>query len=58
MFFRGFTLRYAAVIFLALLFFLVTGLLVYMLWFAEPQEPPHRARSVGSSAVEFNDEAH
>ena len=56
MFFRGVTLRYAAVIFLGLLLFLVTGLLVYMLWFTKPQEPPHRSRSVGSGAVEYSDE--
>jgi hypothetical protein len=46
LFFREYTLRYAAVIFLLALFMLVTGLLVYMLWFATPQEPPRRSRAV------------
>ena len=51
MFFRGYTLRYAAVIFLSALFLLVAGLLVYMLWFAAPREPPRKSRPVGNVPV-------
>ena len=46
MFFRGYTLRYAAVLFLLALFLLVTGLMVYLLWFSTPREPPRRSRPV------------
>lgn len=46
MFFRGYTLRYAAVLFLLILFLLVAGLLVYTVWFLPPQDPPRRSRPV------------
>ncbi len=49
MFFRGYTLRYAAVLFLLILFMLVTGLLVYTVWFMPPQDPPRRSRPVSVS---------
>ena len=51
MFFRGYTLRYAAVIFLAALFILVTALLVYLLWFTSPQDPPRRSMAVISVPI-------
>jgi hypothetical protein len=49
MFFRGYTLRYAAVIFLCILFLLVVGLLAYTVWFMPPQNPPRRSRPVAVS---------
>ncbi len=52
MFFRDYTLRYAAVLFLLALFLMVTGLLVYALMFTQPQEPPRRSRPVVSSMME------
>lgn len=49
MFFRDYTLRYAAVLFLLALFLLVTGLLIYALWFSPPLEPPRRSRPVAQN---------
>jgi hypothetical protein len=52
MFFRGYTLRYAAVLFLLILFLLVAGLLVYTVWFMPPQDPPRRSRPVAVSLIQ------
>ena len=51
MFFRGYNLKFAAVLFLLALFLVVSGLLVYMLRFPSPQEPPRRSRPVWADCV-------
>lgn len=48
---RGYNLKYAAVLFLLALFLAVSGLLVYMLRFPSPEEPPRRSRPVWSEVV-------
>lgn len=51
MFYRGYDLKPAAVLFLLALFLVVSGLLVYMLRFPSPQEPPRRSRPVWADYV-------
>ncbi len=46
MIFRSHTFRYAAVIFIMVLLLSLSGLLIYMLWFSPPPEPPPRSRPV------------
>lgn len=43
---RGYSLRYAALILFLLFFMTVSGLLIYLVWFSAPPEPPHRSRPV------------
>lgn len=52
MLFKDYTLRYMAVLFLLFLFLTVAGLLVYVLWFTGPREPPQRSRPVCSAVLE------
>lgn len=46
MFFRSYTLRYAAVISLLAIFLVLSGLVIYTLWFSPPPAPPPRSQPV------------
>jgi len=44
-------LKFAAVLFLAILVLLVAGLMIYTIWFAPPRPSPYRSRPVAVSSI-------
>lgn len=48
------TMWYAAVFFFSALIFMITGLLVYMLWFSGPGEPPRRSLPVLAAVLKLH----